>query len=255
MEWIYLSPHYDDAVFSCGGLIREQTLEGKVVEIWTICGGEPPSGKLSDLAVQIHQSWDAPDDVVQIRKKEDQQACDLLEVYFSHLRIPDAIYRQSLQTKEPYYTAEEELFGGLHPEEDYLVYRLRQELIFRLPSEPVVVAPLGIGNHIDHQLVRRAAARLDQSVLYYAEVPYVLGEEGQRILKQLESSQEWVSETFPISDQSLEDWIEAGLCYGSQLGTFWDSEAQFAEEIRAWCEAEGGVRLWWESHSETTKGE
>ena len=41
MRWIYLSPHLDDAVFSAGGLIYEQTQAGTPVEIWTIMCGDP----------------------------------------------------------------------------------------------------------------------------------------------------------------------------------------------------------------------
>lgn len=244
MEWIYLSPHFDDAVFSCGGLVREQTLGGDVVEIWTICGGGPPSGDLSALAEKVHRSWDAPDDVYLTRRKEDQQACDYLEAYFTHLRIPDAIYRKSLQNKEPYYTSEEDLFQGLHPEEDYLVYRLRQELIFRLPPKAAVVAPLGIGNHIDHQLTRQAVNRLDHPVYYYEDFPYVREKQGSQALEALEDSEEWRSERFPISDQALDAWVQAGLFYQSQLDTFWPSEEEFGNEIRALKKSRGGVRLW-----------
>jgi LmbE family N-acetylglucosaminyl deacetylase len=33
MRWIYLSPHFDDAVLSCGGLIFDQAQAGTPVEI------------------------------------------------------------------------------------------------------------------------------------------------------------------------------------------------------------------------------
>jgi len=39
MRWIYLSPHFDDAVLSCGGLIFDQTCGGTAVEIWTVFAG------------------------------------------------------------------------------------------------------------------------------------------------------------------------------------------------------------------------
>ena len=54
MRWIYLSPHFDDAVLSCGGLIRAQSQEGLAVEIWTIFAGDPPPGPLSEFALKIH---------------------------------------------------------------------------------------------------------------------------------------------------------------------------------------------------------
>jgi len=42
MHWIYLSPHLDDAVLSCGGIIWQQVQSGHQVEIWTICAADPP---------------------------------------------------------------------------------------------------------------------------------------------------------------------------------------------------------------------
>jgi LmbE family N-acetylglucosaminyl deacetylase len=50
MRWIYLSPHFDDAVLSCGGLIFEQARQGIPIEIWTIFAGNPPPGPLSMFA-------------------------------------------------------------------------------------------------------------------------------------------------------------------------------------------------------------
>ncbi len=58
MRWIYISPHFDDAVLSCGGLIWEQTHSGIPVEIWTIMAGDPPLGAESTpLARQLHDRW------------------------------------------------------------------------------------------------------------------------------------------------------------------------------------------------------
>ena len=57
MRWIYISPHFDDAVLSCGGLIFEQARQGIPVEIWTICAGDAPPGPLSQLAQDCHVQW------------------------------------------------------------------------------------------------------------------------------------------------------------------------------------------------------
>ena len=35
-HWIYLSPHLDDAVYSCGGMLWEQVQRGVQAEVWTI---------------------------------------------------------------------------------------------------------------------------------------------------------------------------------------------------------------------------
>jgi len=57
MDWVFLSPHLDDAVLSCGGFIFELIQKGERVEICTICAGDPPPGELSPLAEMLHQRW------------------------------------------------------------------------------------------------------------------------------------------------------------------------------------------------------
>ena len=76
MRWIYLSPHFDDVVLSCGGLIWEQTHSGITVEIWTICAGNPPAGPISEYAMGMHKIWKtgSAQETVELRRIEDQNA-------------------------------------------------------------------------------------------------------------------------------------------------------------------------------------
>ncbi|NTV35511.1 MAG: PIG-L family deacetylase, partial [Anaerolineaceae bacterium] len=74
MHWIFLSPHFDDAVFSCGGLIYEQVQQGDQVEIWTICAGDLPEGQLSPFAEELHARWTTGRETISSRAAEDQLA-------------------------------------------------------------------------------------------------------------------------------------------------------------------------------------
>jgi LmbE family N-acetylglucosaminyl deacetylase len=74
VEWIYLSPHFDDCAFSCGGLIWEQSSGGDNVQVWTICAGDVPAGALSQYAEEHHQRWQTGREAVELRKMEDMQA-------------------------------------------------------------------------------------------------------------------------------------------------------------------------------------
>ena len=48
---VYLSPHLDDAVLSCGGLIHRQVVAGQRPLVVTIFAGTPPVDvELSDFA-------------------------------------------------------------------------------------------------------------------------------------------------------------------------------------------------------------
>ena len=97
MRWIYLSPHFDDAVLSCGGLIFEQTRQGLQTEIWTIFAGNPPPGPLSDFALQNHSLWGLTSaaETVAMRAAEDEEAASIVGAELVHFEIPDCIYRRS----------------------------------------------------------------------------------------------------------------------------------------------------------------
>ncbi len=243
MKTIYLSPHLDDAVFSCGGWIWEQTNQGQEVEIWTICAGDPPPGPLSDLAEVLHHDWQLGVEAVQIRRQEDQQACRVLGAESKYFSFRDCIYRTD-PSGEPFYQTVEDLFGGLDPQESDLITTVSKQLTANLPLEAEVISPLGIGNHVDHDMVRKAVSRLDRPLKYYADYPYAREGEGQRILRFLEESPDWRAQILEISEEGITRWTEAALQYGSQISSFWTDSDQLEAEIRQFCEISGGIRLW-----------
>src|SRR4030042_1789814 len=54
---VFLSPHLDDAVLSCGGLIARQVATNDVVTVLTVSAGEPGRLPLSALAQSRHARW------------------------------------------------------------------------------------------------------------------------------------------------------------------------------------------------------
>ena len=243
MDWVFLSPHYDDAVFSCGGLIWELAQSGRRTAVHTVCGGQIPDGPLSSLAEELHRSWGLSGDVVSTRREEDRQACRILGAEPIQGEIPDAVYRQH-PDGTPCYPTEEHLFGGLDPGEKELVDRVTRSLQSGIPGDSRIAAPLGIGSHVDHQLVRKAANRLEREVVYYGDYPYIRESDGAEIVAHLERSPDWESEVFRLSPNALERWQEAGTAYASQIDTFWADQSVFREEIAQLARSMGGVRLW-----------
>ena len=90
-----LSPHLDDAVLSCGGLIARWINRGYDVTVLTIFAGDPPPGPLSPFAQELHSRWDQADGAVASRRAEDRIACGRLGASVAHLAFPDALYRRS----------------------------------------------------------------------------------------------------------------------------------------------------------------
>jgi LmbE family N-acetylglucosaminyl deacetylase len=256
MRWIFLSPHFDDAAFSCGGIIWELSAAGQEVLIWTVCAGGIPPGDLSPFSVELHQKWQTGRQAVEQRRLEDLESCKRLGAISRQFGLPDCIYRRAGEdywgpTPEEIifstsgtihlYTSREAVFGPIHPAEAGLVDRLGQEISTVMPEQSELVCPLGIGGHVDHNLVRAAAERLDRPLWYYADFPYVL--EGDDPGGEL-SQKGWQQRSFPITKAGLKAWYEGALAHASQISTFWEDPSAMHESLERLMELLGGAVLW-----------
>jgi LmbE family N-acetylglucosaminyl deacetylase len=239
MRWIYISPHFDDAVLSCGGLIWEQTHTGIPVEIWTICAGTPPSGPLSPFSQALHDNWKtgSPEETVSLRRIEDQNACRRVGALAVHFPVPDCIYRRS-KTGSLLY--EQGVFGGLNPRDEAVVDEVLTLLTSRINQYDVLVCPLGIGSHVDHLIVRTALERLNRPLWYYADIPYFF-----RHPDSLPRATGGLSvKNFYVSQEGLQAWQESIAAHKSQISVLFDDEADMRQKIRQYAKNYDGLRLW-----------
>ncbi|GAC1389097.1 MAG: PIG-L family deacetylase [Ktedonobacteraceae bacterium] len=228
---IFLSPHFDDVVYSCGGTLGVQLSNGLHSLVITIFGGVPSANtQLSSLATQMHREMGINPSqgvgaAIETRRKEDAAALDYLQVDYLWLDYLEAIYRGS----PAYYTTKSQLTDGDVNSADLTIdHQLAQDLVAlqeRLP-DTVWYAPLGIGRHVDHQLVSSAADRLVQrgaKVYLYEEFPAVLkaGAREARIQElgeALEPALVEMSEMLPYR-------LEAADMYTSQIGSNFGDQA------------------------------
>ncbi len=161
MNNLYLSPHLDDAILSCGGLIHRQRSVGESVAVMTLCAGCSDYDHLSRFAEQRHNAWGNPPDLVGNRRAEDAAVLGSLGVSAFYGNTPDGIYRSI--GNEVIYPDGSALSGDPHPQELASLPGLWQQEVedsgFNA-EETTVFAPLAAGNHVDHQLVRALAFRL-----------------------------------------------------------------------------------------------
>jgi LmbE family N-acetylglucosaminyl deacetylase len=239
MRWIYLSPHFDDAVLSCGGLIFEQTRLGVQVEVWTIFAGDPPPGPLSEFARQNHALWglSSGEETLAMRRAEDEEAAGLVGAELVHFDIPDCIYRLSPKGE---YLYTETVLTSPHPADRGLPIRIAGTLRSELRRDDQLVCPLALGGHVDHQLVRLAAESLQQPLLSYADVPYVLND--PETLKPAVTKLE--SQLHPVSETGLKAWLNGVSAYRSQLDSLFQGKGNMSDAIRSYWANESGVRLW-----------
>jgi LmbE family N-acetylglucosaminyl deacetylase len=229
---IFLSPHFDDVVFSCGGTLGVQVNTRLRPLVITVFAGMPsPTMELSSLAAQIHREADFrlnPQTAVTTRREEDARALDYLKVDYLWLDYLDAIYRGT----PAYYTEKSQLMGGeVHPADLRIDREMAQNLVAlheRLP-DPVWYAPLGVGRHVDHQIVCSAIDRLIQrgaNVKLYEELPYVLTESA--LEERLQEFGETLEPAFVEMSEMLHLRQEAAEMYASQIRlNFGDKETMF----------------------------
>lgn len=236
--WIYLSPHLDDAVLSCGGVIWEQVQAGNRVEIWTICAGDPPPGSLTPFAASMHSRWGTEEDAISVRRAEDIRAARILGADIRHLDLADCIYRRLPGTGEAVIHQEDDLWQPLRTEEQPLVQEVIDQLSSRLPQTANLVSPIGIGGHVDHRLTRSAAEGLPNQRNYYADYPYASGVEIRDYVHPA-----WQERTYLVAPAALVAWQDAIAAYASQISTFWEDVDDMRKALQAYSQHGGGCSL------------
>ncbi len=184
---VVLSPHLDDAVLSCGALMMYavSSTTVTVATIFTEAGRVPHT---LSARRYLHQVGAAnARSLYQQRRAEDEEALASVGARYVHAGLTEALFRRRT------VRAGRSLLARWLPEADhvYPVYRkhitagriaaadagtlhdvcgIIRQLTGSGPS--LVLAPLGVGGHVDHVLVRDAAERSDAPVVYYSDFPY-----------------------------------------------------------------------------------
>lgn len=239
---IYLSPHLDDVALSCGGQIFDQTTNGRSVLIVTLIAGDPPETAVSTFASHLHQQWQITADVIASRRQEDETACHILQASFAHWGTLDAIYRQHPFTHTPLYPSADALMGAIHPLEASLLAALVRQLQ-QLPPHGRLVAPLAVGNHVDHQLTRLAAEYcFGNNLFYYEDYPYV--QLPGLLETTLKDKTTWQPHLFTLSDAAKQAKLKAIASFSSQIKALFNDWPTAAHLINHYLGSVGGERVW-----------
>jgi LmbE family N-acetylglucosaminyl deacetylase len=235
----FLSPHLDDAVLSCGGTIHQLTAAGETVHIRTVMSGDPPN-PLPDTPIvrELHSRWNVGPTPMVVRRQEDHDAAALVGAQAEHMEIPDCVYRTS-ESGKALYPDENSLWQRVHP----LDPAIRRLGGFRLPADVShVYIPLGVGNHVDHMVVREigiALYRLLQTagnpadVRFYAEYPYSEDADAtQKALASISTEIKLAHHPTVLTYTDIAKKVEAVKAYQSQISTFWEDEFVLEKRIR-----------------------
>jgi len=174
---VFLSPHMDDVILSCGGTIHclnRLTVPVEIITAFT----EGPTGELSPLAKWMHSAWGLPYNAPEYRHEEDRKATASLGARAVYLPFRGSIYRRHPQSQQLLYTSKAHIFSGDWGQESSLLSALAKELQCQLMerSWELLFAPLGVGRHVDHMLIRAAIEGTfteSERIVFYEDFPYV----------------------------------------------------------------------------------
>jgi LmbE family N-acetylglucosaminyl deacetylase len=246
---LFLSPHLDDAILSCGGVMHRLAQEGERVIIVTAMAGEP-SDALPDSPVlkAIRVRWESGKDTFRARRTEDAQAAHSLKAQVYHLALLESAFRQTLCGAGDWI--------ALYPEHDS-VFAFNEAddarpTLFetRLPFENVmtIYAPYGVDNHVDHQLVRDWALVLTgpahaPALKFYEEYPHARNrssvQRAQAFYHHSLPALNMESEIVRLSGDDLGAKLRAMSCYRSHLHVLWEDTAEMERLAREYMTIQG----------------
>ena len=163
---VAVSPHLDDAVFSCGGLLAALSDSGWRVVVATVFTGSVSAPTGFALACQLDKGLPPDVDYMALRRDEDRAAARVVGAEARWLRFLEAPHRG--------YHSAAALFGGLHVADDVEgpVARSLGAILDEL-SPDLVLGPQAIGGHVDHLVTVRALERVERrATAWWQDFPY-----------------------------------------------------------------------------------
>lgn len=187
---VCFSPHLDDAVFSAGGILAElsKKMPVTVVNVFTSAGDARSTLSAKQFLKQSRAR--SPEALFKTRLNEDHKSLHLLNANIIDLNFTDALWRKKNSSLFPVRLVGSVLpeFVSLYPTYRYHVIRgiihnqdadLVTELARRArnivpdPTKVAVFAPVGVGSHVDHTVVRNACKlAFGRNMYYWLDFPY-----------------------------------------------------------------------------------
>jgi len=210
---LFLSPHLDDAVLSCGTLLLRAP-RATVATVFTEASPGPHTRAARNFLRQCAVS--GAEELFAERRREDVAVVAAAGADAVHLgrrdalfrtrRAPAALGRVLPELVHRYPTFRFDIARGrVAAAERDLATRIAEQvdaLAARSGAE-VVLCPLGVGQHVDHVLVRSVGPELGRRVVYYADFPYALHSAPDSPFLAAHGLRRWVSPADPAEKRGL----------------------------------------------------
>lgn len=222
MSFIFISPHLDDVVLSCGGLLNRIA----AAQIITLFAGVPDMPSYSRIANNFHKTCGLDGNAIQARREEDVNAAKVLSFKPIHLSVLECLYRKD-QDNNFLYNRRTKIFSNKIVDSEESILYIEKQLKNNLPIRNIIqiFIPLGIGGHVDHLIVRKIVEKMaleynfNDKIVYYEDMPYAL------FIKKdvtITFKKKFSDNLIELTLQDFNKKIEAIHCYTSQIDMLWE---------------------------------
>ena len=184
---LFVSPHLDDAVLSCGALLSHLagTCRVTVITVFSAAAQPAKSGLAARKTLRSLGIADA-EAHYQERRAEDIEVLKEAGASWIHLGLTDALFRRvGHSARNPagtgraaYPTFRFDAAKGRVASSDARLAAEVGDLIREAAATSpatTVFGPLGVGRHVDHLITRNAVAAAEVNSVYYSDFPYSVG--------------------------------------------------------------------------------
>jgi LmbE family N-acetylglucosaminyl deacetylase len=245
---IYIAPHLDDAVLSCGGQIAQHIAAGTRVLVVTLCAASPTAGtRLTPYAEHLERTYGLGADPTAGRRAEDTSALAILGCDGLHLDQFDAPYRLDAYGTRGAVFAPPVADDPLGPATVQILKQLLAQ-----QSQTRLYLPLGVGSHVDHLVVCAAGLAVHEqggNIVWYEDAPYAV--EPELVTRRLAMLPDPFEPEVVQIGSTLERKLEAIDAYRSQIGKLFKDPDHPMEQVMteyaavvAGDEGQFGERLW-----------
>ena len=201
---ILFSPHSDDIAYSLGGAVALNYFKNPLMITVFTRSAFSPRIKLT-----------SEEEISDLRKREDDLFSKKTGLLLDTLPFPEPPLR-GLKTDNEIFTANverDQIFDSVH--------RAIYKKIECFP-DAVVLSPLALGNHIDHQIVFKSCVKacniLGNKLSFYEDVPYVSKLKLKQIEDYVDDMDDNLSPTKINITSVFDEKIENLHLYGTQIG-------------------------------------
>lgn len=237
-EYLFLSPHLDDVILSCGMYIHKLIQSNSKVIIATVFSGSIQPQYLSPLARWFHSACKLGNNAMTVRRLEDKNVCKFIKADSIHLNLQECLYRKNANGSHRYLRESNIYNANLNKEKDTInKINLILKNKFKLNNFEKIYIPLGIGRHIDHLILREAVETLCtkgdiniRKVNYYEDIPYACNNRDVNWKIKLTKGLNYHS--YNINEEEFNIYIKAISLYKSQVHMLWYNNTEMRRQLK-----------------------